>query len=40
MEKSNFEEEKEQAINYAINDIGLTEDEAEEAFYSFYPSEE
>ena len=31
------ENEKNQAIQYAITDIGLTESEAEQAFNDFYP---
>ena len=32
------EQEKNQAVQFAITDIGLTEDEAKQAFYDFYPN--
>ena len=34
------EQEKNQAVEFAITDIGLTKDEAEQAFNDFYPRDE
>jgi len=40
MQSQTTDQEKARAIQYAITDAGLTKDEAEEAFYNYYPEDE